>query len=197
YRASKRTAAGRQAGRRTTMKKRITTIAVLAASAVLATTGIASAASSQPQGRQSENIVQVASGAPQFSTLVSLIKKAGLVKTLSGPGPFTVLAPTNAAFNRVPKKTLDAIASDKAILTKVLTYHVIAGKAMAADVVKLNGKKVKTVEGEKVSITVRNGKVFVNKNAKVITTDIAASNGVIHAINNVLVPPSVLAELSH
>lgn len=179
------------------MKKRITTIAVLAASAVLATTGIASAAASEPQARQDKNIVQVASGAPQFSTLVSLIKQAGLVKTLSGKGPFTVLAPTNAAFKKVPKATLDAIAADKALLTKVLTYHVIAGKAEAADVVKLNGKKVKTVEGEKVSITVRNGNVFINKTAKVTTTDIPASNGVIHAINNVLVPPTVLAELSH
>lgn len=179
------------------MKKRIATIAVLAASAVLATTGIASAASTTPQPRQDQNIVQVASGAPQFSTLVSLIKKAGLVQTLSGTGPFTVLAPTNAAFNRVPKKTLAAIAGDKEILTKVLTYHVIAGKAEAADVVKLNGKRVKTVEGEKVSITVRNGKVFINNNSKVTATDIQASNGVIHAISKVLVPPTVLAELSH
>ena len=142
------------------MKKRITTIAVLAASAVLATTGVASAASDAPQTRQDKNIVQVASGAPQFSTLVSLIKKAGLVKTLSGKGPFTVLAPTNAAFNKVPKDTLNAIAADKSLLTKVLTYHVIAGKAEAADVVKLNGKKVKTVEGEKISITVRNGTCY-------------------------------------
>ena len=94
------------------MKKRITTIAVLAASAVLATTGVASAASNTPQARQDKNIVQVASGAPQFSTLVSLIKKAGLVKTLSGKGPFTVLAPTNAAFNKVPKDTLNAIAAE-------------------------------------------------------------------------------------
>jgi uncharacterized surface protein with fasciclin (FAS1) repeats len=181
------------------MKKRITTIAVLAASAVLATTGIASAASpaAASETRQSQNIVEVAAGAPQFSTLVSLIKKAGLVQTLSGTGPFTVLAPTNAAFNRVPKKTLAAIAGDQELLTKVLTYHVIAGKAEAADVVKLNGKRVKTVEGEKVSITVRNGKVFINKTSKVTATDIEASNGVIHAISKVLVPPSVLAELSH
>lgn len=94
------------------MKKRITTIAVLAASAVLATTGIASATTTAPQARTSENIVQVASGAPQFSTLVSLVKSSGLVMTLSGKGPFTVLAPTNAAFKKVPKATLDAIAAD-------------------------------------------------------------------------------------
>jgi uncharacterized surface protein with fasciclin (FAS1) repeats len=179
------------------MKKRITTIAILAASAVLATTGVASAASGAPEVRQDKNIVQVASGAPQFSTLVSLIKKAGLVKTLSGKGPFTVLAPTNAAFNKVPKDTLNAIAADKNLLTKVLTYHVIAGEVPAAEVVKLNGKKVKTVEGSKVTITVRDGKVYVNKTAKVTATDIEASNGVIHAINNVLVPQSVLTALSH
>ena len=179
------------------MKKRITTIAVLAASAVLATTGVASAASNAPEARQDKNIVQVASGAPQFSTLVSLIKKAGLVKTLSGKGPFTVLAPTNAAFNKVPKDTLNAIAADKTLLTKVLTYHVVAGEVPASEVVKLNGKKVKTVEGSKIMITVRDGKVFINKTAKVTATDIEASNGVIHAINNVLVPQSVLTALSH
>ena len=179
------------------MKKRITTIAVLAASAVLATTGVASAASNTPEARQDKNIVQVASGAPQFSTLVSLIKKAGLVKTLSGKGPFTVLAPTNAAFNKVPKDTLNAIAADKTLLTKVLTYHVVAGEVPASEVVKLNGKKVQTVEGSKITITVRDGKVFINKTAKVTATDIEASNGVIHAINNVLVPQSVLTALSH
>jgi len=179
------------------MKKRITTIAVLAASAVLATTGIASASTTAPQARMSENIVQVASGAPQFSTLVSLIKKAGLVKTLSGKGKFTVLAPTNAAFSKVPKATLKAIAADKTLLMKVLTYHVIAGKVPSSEVVKLDGKMVKTVEGEDVTITLRNGHVFINKTARVTKVDIKASNGVIHAINNVLVPPTVLAALSN
>jgi uncharacterized surface protein with fasciclin (FAS1) repeats len=117
--------------------------------------------------------------------------------TLSGKGPFTVLAPTNAAFKKVPKATLDAIAADKTLLKKVLTYHVISGKVPASEVVKLNGKKVKTVEGEKIAITVTNGKVFINKTAQVTKTDIPASNGVIHAINNVLVPPTVLTALSN
>ncbi|MEI6690099.1 MAG: fasciclin domain-containing protein, partial [Thermoleophilia bacterium] len=157
------------------MKKRITTIAVLAASAVLATTGIASASTTAPQARTSQNIVQVASGAPQFSTLVSLIKKAGLVKTLSGKGPFTVLAPTNAAFAKVPKATLNEIASNKAMLTKVLTYHVIAGKAPASAVVKLNGQDVKTVEGSTIAVSVKNGKVYLNGKTKVTKTDIMAS----------------------
>ena len=170
------------------MKKRITTIAVLAASAVLATTSIASASTTAPQARTSQNIVQVASGAPQFSTLVSLIKKAGLVKTLSGKGPFTVLAPTNAAFAKVPKATLNKIASNKAMLTKVLTYHVIAGKAPASAVVKLNGQDVKTVEGSTIAVSVMGGKVYLNGKTKVTKTDIMASNGVIHQINGVLLP---------
>ena len=179
------------------MKKRITTIAILAASVVLATTGIATAWTTAPHARTSENIVQVASEAPQFSTLVSLIKKAGLEETLSGTEPFTVLAPTNAAFNRLPRKTLKAIAGNPTLLMKVLTYHVIPGTAMAADVVKLNGTRVTTVEGDKVSITVRNHKVFINNTSTVITTDIEASNGVMHAISKVLVPKSVLNALSH
>jgi len=173
------------------MKKRITTIAVLAASAVLATTGIASASTTAPHARTSQNIVQVASGAPQFSTLVSLIKKAGLVKTLSGMGPFTVLAPTNAAFAKVPKATLNKIASNKALLTKVLTYHVIAGKAPASAVVKLDGKTVKTVEGSTIAVSVMGGKVYLNSKTKVTKTDIMASNGVIHQINGVLLPPDL------
>jgi len=173
------------------MKKRITTIAVLAASAVLATTGIASASTTAPHARTSQNIVQVASGAPQFSTLVSLIKKAGLVKTLSGKGPFTVLAPTNAAFAKVPKATLNKIASNKALLTKVLTYHVIAGKAPASAVVKLDGKTVKTVEGSTIAVSVMGGKVYLNGKTKVTKTDIMASNGVIHQINGVLLPPDL------
>ena len=173
------------------MKKRITTIAVLAASAVLATTSIASASTTAPQARTSQNIVQVASGAPQFSTLVSLIKKAGLVKTLSGKGPFTVLAPTNAAFAKVPKATLNKIASNKAMLTKVLTYHVIAGKAPASAVVKLNGQDVKTVEGSTIAVSVMGGKVYLNGKTKVTKTDIMASNGVIHQINGVLLPPDL------
>lgn len=173
------------------MKKRIATIAVLAASAVLATTSAASASTTSPHARASQNIVQVASGAPQFSTLVSLIKKAGLVKTLSGKGPFTVLAPTNAAFAKVPKATLNEIASNKAMLTKVLTYHVIAGKAPASAVVKLNGQDVKTVEGSTIAVSVKNGKVYLNGKTKVTKTDIMASNGVIHQINQVLLPPDL------
>lgn len=172
--------------------RKFTAIAALAASAALMTAGTASASTHAPASKAtSQNIVQVASGAPQFSTLVSLIKKAGLVKTLSGKGPFTVLAPTNAAFAKVPKATLDALAADKAQLTKVLTYHVIAGKAPASAVVKLDGKDVKTVEGSTIAVSVKGGKVYLNGKTRVTKTDIPASNGVIHQINGVLLPPDL------
>ena len=170
--------------------RKLTTIAVLGAAAALLTAGPASA-STHAAPKATGNIVQVASGAPQFSTLVSLIKKAGLVKTLSGKGPFTVMAPTNAAFAKVPKATLNAIAADKATLTKVLTYHVIAGKAPAAKVVTLSGKTAKTVEGSTIAIAVKGGKVYLNGTTQVTKTDIPASNGVIHQINGVLLPPNL------
>ena len=133
------------------------------------------------------NIVGVASSDPQFSTLVTALKAADLVKTLEGKGPFTVFAPTNAAFAKVPKATLDALLKNKTELTKVLLYHVVSGKVMAADAMKMNGKMAKTVEGSSLKISVM-GKVLEVDNAKVIKADIAASNGVIHAIDTVLMP---------
>jgi uncharacterized surface protein with fasciclin (FAS1) repeats len=137
---------------------------------------------------QAQDIVDVAAGNPDFSTLVAAVKAAGLVDTLKGSGPFTVFAPTNAAFAKIPKAKLDALLKDKAALTKVLTYHVIPGKVMAADVVKLkNGTKVKTVQGSTITVKVKPG-VMVN-NARVIKTDVGASNGVIHVIDTVILPP--------
>ena len=130
-----------------------------------------------------QDIVDTAVKAGNFTTLVTAVKAAGLVDTLKGPGPFTVFAPTDAAFAKVPKATLDALLADKAALTKVLTYHVVPGKVMAADV---RAGKVKTVEGQDLTITTTNG-VMVD-NAKVIATDVVASNGVIHAIDTVLMP---------
>lgn len=132
-----------------------------------------------------QDIVDVAAGNPDFSTLVTAIKAAGLVDTLKGAGPFTVFAPTNAAFAKVPN--LDAILKDKAKLTAILTYHVVPGKVLAKDVVTMNGKMVKTVQGSEVKITVKGGKVMVDK-AHVVKTDIEASNGVIHVIDSVIVP---------
>ncbi len=132
-----------------------------------------------------QNIVEIASSNPDFSTLVTAVTAAGLVETLSGEGPFTVFAPTNAAFEKLPKETLEAVLADKAQLTSILTYHVVSGKVMAKDVV--NVKSAKTVQGGELQVKVEGSTVMIN-NAKVVTTDIEASNGVIHVIDTVLIP---------
>ena len=138
-----------------------------------------------PAQAAEKDIVTTAVEAGTFKTLAKLLTDAGLVDTLKGAGPFTVFAPTDEAFAKVPKATLDALAADKAKLKAVLTYHVVAGKVMAADVVKL--KDAKTVQGSSVKIAVTGGKVTVDA-ANVVTTDIAASNGVIHVIDAVILP---------
>ena len=134
-----------------------------------------------------QTVVDIAVGNPDFSTLVAALKAAGLVDTLSGAGPFTVFAPTNAAFAKLPAGTVDNLLKpeNKAQLTAILTYHVVAGKAMAADVVKLTSAK--TVQGGEVAIKVDGGAVMVD-GAKVVSTDIAGSNGVIHVIDSVILP---------
>jgi uncharacterized surface protein with fasciclin (FAS1) repeats len=132
-----------------------------------------------------KDIVDTAVAAGDFNTLVTAVKAAGLVETLKGEGPFTVFAPTDAAFAKVPTDTLNALLADKAALANVLTYHVVAGKVMAADVVKLTSAE--TVQGQAVSIEVKDGKVYVD-GAQVVTTDIKASNGVIHVIDAVILP---------
>jgi uncharacterized surface protein with fasciclin (FAS1) repeats len=134
-----------------------------------------------------KNIVETAAGAGQFKTLVKLVKSAGLVGALSGKDKLTVFAPTDAAFKKVPKATLDALGKDKKKLKAVLLYHVVKGKVTSKQVVKLTGAK--TLNGASVKIAVRKGKVYVNK-AKVTTADVNASNGVIHVIDSVLLPPS-------
>jgi uncharacterized surface protein with fasciclin (FAS1) repeats len=134
-----------------------------------------------------KNLVETAAGAPQFSTLVSLVKKAGLVSTLSGRQSYTVFAPTNAAFAKVPRRTLNALANDRAKLKAVLLYHVVKGKVPASKVVRLDSAR--TVNGASVAIDVRRGKVYVN-DARVTQPDIRASNGIVHQINRVLLPPS-------
>ena len=130
-----------------------------------------------------KDIVDTAIAAGSFKTLVTAVQKAGLVETLKGKGPFTVFAPTDEAFAKIPKDQLDALLADKAKLTKVLTYHVVAGKVMAADV---KAGPAKSVEGSNITITTEGG-VMVDK-AKVVKTDIAASNGVIHVIDSVIMP---------
>ena len=129
------------------------------------------------------DIVDTAVSAGNFKTLVTAVQAAGLVDTLKGPGPFTVFAPTDAAFAKIPKATLDALLADKAALTKVLTYHVVPAKVMAADV---KAGQVKTVEGSAVTLATQGG-VTVN-GAKVVSADVVASNGVIHAIDTVIMP---------
>lgn len=164
------------------------TIVTALATALLATGLVASSAAAPAAPEQTKaNIVQTAVAAGQFTTLASLLEQAGLAKTLQGKGPFTVFAPTDAAFAKVPKSTLSSLAKDKKALQGVLLYHVVAGKVPAAKVVKL--KSAKTVNGQSVSIRVRNGNVFVN-GAKVTTPDVMASNGVIHVIDKVLIPKS-------
>jgi len=155
--------------------------AVLAglAPAVIATAAVSLRADQQPK-----DIVDTAVAAGSFKTLATALQAAGLVETLKGAGPFTVFAPTDEAFAKIPKADLDALLKDKAKLTAVLTYHVVAGKVMAADVVKLTSAK--TVQGSSVKIDASNG-VKVD-NAKVVKADIVASNGVIHVIDTVILP---------
>ena len=134
-----------------------------------------------------KNIVQVAVEAGSFTTLVAAVKAAGLVETLSGPGPFTVFAPTDAAFAKLPSGTVTTLLADKEQLTGILTYHLVSGKVMAADIIKSNGATPTTVNGLPLDIVVRGGKVYVN-GVNVVTADVQASNGVIHIIDAVLMP---------
>ena len=132
---------------------------------------------------QAKDIVDTAVAAGSFKTLATALGAAGLVDTLKGKGPFTVFAPTDEAFAKIPKADLDALLKDKAKLTAVLTYHVVSGKVMAANV---KAGKVKTVQGSELTVSTSMG-VMVD-NAKVVKTDIAADNGVIHVIDTVLMP---------
>ena len=159
--------------------KRILT--VIAAIAVLAVPATAAAA-------PSKNIVETAAAAPQFSTLVSLVERAGLVEALSSKRQLTVFAPTDAAFKKVPKKTLNALLENRRLLRRVLLYHVVAGKVPAKQVAKR--KRAKTLTGARVAFKVKGKQVYVN-DARVITPDIRASNGIVHAVNRVLIPPSL------
>lgn len=163
------------------MKK---TIAASAAALLLA---VAVAAPVRADHHQGKDIVDTAVAAGSFSTLATALKAAGLVETLKGKGPFTVFAPTDDAFKKLPAGTLEKLLADKAQLTKVLAYHVVAGKVMAADVVKLS--EAKTVEGSAVKIAVQDGKVKLN-GANVVKTDVGASNGVIHVLDAVILPPA-------
>jgi uncharacterized surface protein with fasciclin (FAS1) repeats len=159
-------------------------LALLALAAVLVA---AAASAATAQTRANANIVQTAVAAGQFKTLTKLLTRAGLVSTLQQPGPYTVFAPTDAAFKKVPKATLNALLHNRAKLKAVLLYHVVSGNVTAADVVKLSSAK--TLNGKSVRIRIAGMNVFVNS-AKVTKPDVAASNGVIHVINRVLIPPT-------
>lgn len=149
------------------------------------TTPTTTATSTEDTAMNEKTIVDIASEAGNFTTLVAAIKAAGLVETLSGEGPYTVFAPTDEAFAKLPAGTVESLLKDKEKLTKILTYHVVSGKVMAKDVVGLTSAK--TVEGGEIAVKVDGQTVMVD-NATVVKTDIDASNGVIHVIDTVLMP---------
>jgi uncharacterized surface protein with fasciclin (FAS1) repeats len=164
------------------MRNRIATLAIAALAAVGLSIGAMGVRASE------KDIVDTAVSAGQFTTLAAALDAAGLVDTLKGPGPFTVFAPTDAAFAKLPGGTVEDLLKpeNKNQLTAILTYHVVPGTVMATDVVKLD--EAKTVNGKMVKVKVDGGNVMIN-DAKVTATDIATSNGVIHVIDTVILPP--------
>jgi uncharacterized surface protein with fasciclin (FAS1) repeats len=163
----------------------MTRIAITALAALALAVPAATAAPTRTEATPS--IAKIAATSPQFSTLLSLVQKAGLAGTLSQPGAYTVFAPTNAAFAKVPKATLNALAKNPAQLKRVLLYHVVAGKVTAAKVVKL--RSAKTLAGPAVQIRVMGKTVRINT-ARVTKADVMASNGVVHVLDRVLLPPA-------
>jgi uncharacterized surface protein with fasciclin (FAS1) repeats len=135
------------------------------------------------------DIIDTAVAAGSFKTLAAAVTAAGLVPTLKGEGPFTVFAPTDEAFAKLPEGTVEALLADLPKLTAILTYHVVAGKVMAADVMTMDGQSAATVNGAMVAISTEDG-VHLNGASKVVTTDIDCTNGVIHVIDTVMMPPS-------
>lgn len=167
-------------------RKRISFVAVLVVALALGvTTATAGRTTTAGHATAKRNIVQTAIAAKQFKTLTALLKQAGLAGTLAGKRSFTVFAPTDAAFAKVPKATLASLAKNRAKLRAVLLYHVVKGKVTAAQAMKL--RSARTLEGKSVSIRVRAGKVIVG-GATVVKANVMASNGVIHVINKVLIP---------
>ena len=147
-----------------------------------------SAMPSASAAAMAKDIVQTATEAGSFKTLLTAVKTAGLVETLQGKGPFTVFVPTDAAFAALPAGTLDGLLKDPAALKKVLLYHVVSGSVTADKVVGLTSAM--SVEGSPIAFSVKDGTVYLNDSAKVVTPDVMASNGVIHVIDKVILPPS-------
>ena len=176
------------------MKARIAVL--VAALMTMATVAVGASAAPTQRSAEQATIVGVAAGDKRFSTLVSLVKKAGLVKTLNGTRPYTVFAPTNAAFAALKKNapaTYKAVVADKKLLTKVLTYHVLAGRvdSKAAIAAAKKSASVKTVQGERIKLSLRGERLFLNGSSRVVIADVKASNGIVHAVNAVLVPPTL------
>jgi uncharacterized surface protein with fasciclin (FAS1) repeats len=147
-----------------------------------------STAPSASAAAMAKDIVETATEAGSFKTLLAAVKAAGLVETLQGKGPFTVFAPTDTAFAALPAGTLDGLLKDPAALKKVLLYHVVSGSVTADKVVGLTSAT--SVEGSPIAISVKDGTVYLNDSAKVVTADVMASNGVIHVIDKVILPPA-------
>jgi uncharacterized surface protein with fasciclin (FAS1) repeats len=166
---------------------RLTAVALVITSISIAVVGGAGA-SPERAAATDKNIVQVASEAGQFKTLVLLAKRAGLAGALTGPTKLTVFAPTDKAFAKVPKATLAKLQRNRAQLRAVLLYHVVKGNVKAAQVVKL--RRAKTLNGASVRIGVRGNRVYLNRTVRIVKTDIEASNGTIHVLDGVLIPPA-------
>jgi uncharacterized surface protein with fasciclin (FAS1) repeats len=165
--------------------KQFAIVALMASALIL----VGACMGAEETATEEKNIVDTAIAAGNFSTLVEAIQAAGLVDTLEGPGPFTVFAPTDEAFAKIPEADLNALLENTTELTRILTYHVVSGEIMSDD---LEGEmSVKTVEGQNLSIVVDESGVMVD-NAKVIQADIPATNGVIHAIDTVLMPDQAI-----
>jgi uncharacterized surface protein with fasciclin (FAS1) repeats len=147
-----------------------------------------SAAPSASAAAMAKDIVQTATEAGSFSTLLTAVEAAGLVETLQGEGPYTVFAPTDEAFAALPAGTLEGLLADKEALKKVLLYHVVSGAVSSDQVVGLTSAD--SVEGSPIAIAVKDGMVYLNDSAKAVTPDVMASNGVIHVIDKVILPPT-------
>jgi uncharacterized surface protein with fasciclin (FAS1) repeats len=175
--------------------KKIGTAIVIGAAALVAATSISAASPAKTTAMGQKNIVETAVAAGKFKTLVALVKKAGLAGTLSAPGNLTVFAPTDRAFANLKKSdpTLyNKVATNKQLLRSVLTYHVVGKRipAAAATAAAKKRLKVKTVQGESIALSFKGGKILLNGGARVVIPDVMASNGVIHVINRVLIPPA-------
>jgi uncharacterized surface protein with fasciclin (FAS1) repeats len=170
---------------KTTRFKHVLTIGAVAVASVAAVGG---ASATAEKAAADKDIVQTASDAGQFTTLIALAKRAGLAGALSGSGKLTVFAPTDKAFAKVPKATLQKLQRNRAQLRAVLLYHVVKGDVKAAQVVKL--RRANTLNGASVRIGVKGQRVYLNRTTRVVKTDIGASNGTIHVIDGVLIPPA-------